>query len=333
MDFARPLNYTFPLMRGEDVRAVQQALIALRVQPPCGVPDGVFGYRSAAAVRAFQGNYNVAGRVTGGSLPVDGKVDEATWGALFVSAKGIQASSARIQAAAAAVEGPAEVTLPAHNPCLSAAQVQKVRAWMSTHFGPAIAAAVQGTPFDEDLIYAIACQETAPVWLPWIDKMSPDDILARCVFDASGDAENSRRDAFPANTAAFRAHFGDPSTQQLIDEANATRKLRGYAPAQWVYKGYGIFQYDLQNILNDQAFFGDRQWANFGACLERLMRELHEKLDAAHGSLLEAVRRYNGAGPAAELYAVDVMQMRRWSAAVAQPTSEGQAQTNETSVA
>jgi hypothetical protein len=47
----------------------------------------------------------------------------------------------------------------------------------------------------------------------------------------------------------------------------------------------------------------------------------------------QAERRYNGAAPAAELYAVDVMQMRRWSAAVAQPTSEGQAQTNETSVA
>jgi hypothetical protein len=46
-----------------------------------------------------------------------------------------------------------------------------------------------------------------------------------------------------------------------------------------------------------------------------------------------ACRRYNGAGPAAELYAVDVMQMRRWSAAVAQPMSEGQAPTNETSVA
>lgn len=49
------------------------------------------------------------------------------------------------------------------------------------------------------------------------------------------------------------------------------------------------------------------------------MRELNEKLTAAGGILQDAVRRYNGAGPAAETYAANVMQMRDWRATAAAP--------------
>jgi hypothetical protein len=35
--------------------------------------------------------------------------------------------------------------------------------------------------------------------------------------------------------------------REYVDlEANDTRKLRGFGPQHWVYKGYGLFQYDLQ---------------------------------------------------------------------------------------
>jgi hypothetical protein len=87
----------------------------------------------------------------------------------------------------------------------------------------------------------------------------------------------------------------------LIAEANATRKLRGYGPQQWVYKGYGIFQYDLQDVITDEAFFRERKWHDFEESLARVMKELKGKF-AVTGELWEAVRAYNGSGARAERY-------------------------------
>jgi Putative peptidoglycan binding domain len=314
MEFTRVLSYRFPLIRGEDVRGVQQALLALHIQPSCGIADGVYGSMTAAAVKSFQGQHNVAGRESGAALAVSGEVDELTWAALFNRAVAVNAPAARIQAAGQALTygGPISGGSVKPAPCLTPDKVRAVRDWMAGHFGPIINAVAPGNPVDADVVYAIACQETAASWLPWIDTMTPEEVLARCVFDASGDAPQTLRHAFPTNTDAFRAKFGSELTAQLIAEANATRMLRRLPPAQWVYKGYGIFQYDLQNILSDPDFFKNRQWSDFGACLNRLMREMQEKLAAAGGDLREALRRYNGAGPAAELYATNVLQMKEW---------------------
>ena len=30
--------------------------------------------------------------------------------------------------------------------------------------------------------------------------------------------------------------------------------LRGFRPQRQVYKGYGLFQYDLQHVIRDRAF-------------------------------------------------------------------------------
>jgi hypothetical protein len=87
---------------------------------------------------------------------------------------------------------------------------------------------------------------TAYFWLNFIDKKSVADVLARCVLDASGDYPGTERSAFPKNTHAFTAKYGDAFANMLIAEANATRKWRGFGPAAWVYKGYGLFQFDLQ---------------------------------------------------------------------------------------
>jgi putative peptidoglycan binding protein len=345
MEYTRELRYEFPLIRGEDVRAVQQALIALHIQPPCGAADGVFGKMTAVTVESFQRQYNLVGRSSGEALALDGAVGEQTWGAIFNRAIAVNATAARIQSAAVSIQAaavsiqPAAVSVPAAaaggpsaqtvaiqgqgpntagsvkpSPCLNAAHVQIVRNWMSSNFGAEIEAATAGSPFDVNLVCAIACQETALVWLPWIDTMSPQEVLTHCVFDASGDAPRTTRRSFPANTAAFRNKFGDAVTQQLINAANEMRSLRRMPPAQWVYKGYGIFQYDLQNMLTDPDFFVQGQWSDFRACLDRLMKLLHEKLNSAGGDLQEAVRRYNGEGAAAEQYAANVMQMRDWSA-------------------
>jgi len=122
----------------------------------------------------------------------------------------------------------------------------KAVTWMKTNFRTEIALAIKGTPFTVDHICAIACQETAYFWLNFIDKKSVADVLARCVLDASGDYPGTERSAFPKNTHAFTAKYGDAFANMLIAEANATRKWRGFGPAAWVYKGYGLFQFDLQ---------------------------------------------------------------------------------------
>src|SRR5262249_14836983 len=150
---------------------------------------------------------------------------------------------------------------------ISRAQAHTASRWMKSNFGDKIRQAVSGTAFSLDIVCGIACQETASVWLSWLNDHSVDEILARCVFDASGDYPGTQRSAFPRNTAIFRSRYGDEFTQMLIAEANATRALRDFGPKQWVYKGYGIYQYDLQHVTEDQAFFERKQWYQYDLCL------------------------------------------------------------------
>lgn len=194
-------------------------------------------------------------------------------------------------------------------------QAHTAAQWVKGNFGQAIGEAVSGTSFSVDIICGIACQETAYFWLSFIDRLSVADILGRCVLDASGDFPNTRRSAFPRNTAAFRARFGDDFTQELIDEANHTRELRGFHDAAWVYKGYGIFQYDLQNILVDEPFFREKQWYEFSSCMAKVMEELEGKY-AVQQDVWKAVRAYNGSGPSATDYANNVMQFASYSSQV-----------------
>ena len=317
MERTRDLRYQFPLVRGEDVRAVQQALIAARATPPCGVADGLYGDATSRSVSGFQ---------AGAGLDPSGIVDAATWAALFRAA-GTAASvplrganealpppaSAPVAAPPPAPAGPAPTS--ATPPPLSRVQAGRVKAWLMGNFTTQITSAIAGTPIDDNMVCAIACKETAPMWLGWTDKLSPADLLARCVFDASGDAEGTSRSAFPQNTAEFRARYPDLA-DMLIEEANRSRVLRNLGRAAWVYKGYGIFQYDLQHITTDEAFFRQRQWGDFDACIERLMREMRRTLGVSGGDLRGAVRRYNGSGARAEEYADHVMLMRFWLASV-----------------
>lgn len=320
MEFTREVAFRFPLCRGDDVRAIQQALTILQSEPPCGTVDGIFGGATKSAVIEFQRR---------SSLDANGVVDAATWTAMVQAAAQRQASvpqgaaSALVAAAARGGApapgialktaaspggpGPAPAELP-----VSRAQALRVRNWLMQNFGSAISQAIQGSPLDADLVAAIACKETANVWLAWIDRLGPADVLARCVFDGSGDVPGTSRSAFPRNAADFRARAGDAATDMLIDEANETRKLRGYAPQRWLYKGYGLLQYDLQHYLSDPSFFRDRQWRTIDACLDRFMTEMNAKLQAAGGDIPDAVRRYNGSGAKAEQYREHVMYIHGW---------------------
>ena len=188
--------------------------------------------------------------------------------------------------------------------------------WMKRQFGRKMTDRVDGTPFSLDLLCGIVCQETASHWLPFITTMTPERIVERCVYDASGDYPGTSRKAFPTNTAAFRHRYGDTFTEMLIAEANETRVLRGFKPKQWVYKGYGIFQYDLQHVVKNEAFFRDKQWYDFDVCLERAVGELTQKYKEQNGNLWEAVRAYNGSGRKARDYASNVRQFTARAAKV-----------------
>ena len=178
--------------------------------------------------------------------------------------------------------------------------------WLLDQFGPQLRQAAFG-PFSVDILCGMACKETMYFWQPRLSALSPEELIARCVLDGSGDVPGSSRSAFPRNTAAFRERFGNDFTDMLIDEANATRALRGFRPKQWVYKGYGIFQYDLQFVRTDPEFFRQKRWYSFANSLGKAIEELREK-HAIHNDLWRSVKAYNGSGPRATEYANDVME-------------------------
>lgn len=189
---------------------------------------------------------------------------------------------------------------------LSKEQVTRGAVWMHANFAVEMAAALRGKPYPAEIVCAIACKETGFIWIPRT-KMTPLALLPLLVGDASGDIDGHPRNAFPQNTAVFRARFGDDFADELITESNNARALRGLGAAEIVYKGYGIFQYDLQHVEEDEEFFRQRMWHQVDACFDRLTGELDECFTAAEGDTRDAVRRYNGSGPAAQLYADHVM--------------------------
>lgn len=303
MELTRDLSFRFPLMRGEDVRAVQQALTVLQTSPPCGVADGIFGNATRLAVMSFQ-------RKAG--LHDDGVVGINSWAAMFGRAVKQQEPLIAAGGKAAPLIKAAATTLPPKDMPLTQAQAIRARDWMMQNFGPQIEAAIANSPIDSNLVCAIAGKETAQQWLGWTTRVPAAQVLERCVFDASGDFPGTSRSAFPRNTAAFRAKVGDDLTDTLIAEANETRRLRGMSPEKWVYKGYGILQYDLQHFDTDPDFFTKKQWRDMTVCMDRFMREMNTKLAAANGDLRDAIRRYNGSGPRAEQYAEHVLQLYAW---------------------
>lgn len=190
----------------------------------------------------------------------------------------------------------------------------EAKTWLLSHFHINIEQAIEGTDFTVNLICAIACQETAQRWLLWIDKYDPETILQRCVFDASGDFPNTSRSAFPKNAADFHNKYGDEFTDMLISEGNKMRAMpqpgdaNGYNPSHFLYKGYGIFQYDLQAVLTDELFFRNKLWYNIDECCKRCIQELKSKQKRIGNDIWAIVKAYNGSGQAAENYSNNVKQ-------------------------
>jgi hypothetical protein len=179
--------------------------------------------------------------------------------------------------------------------------------WIKTNFGDDISNGLNGTIFDINLACAIACKESLYFWYNIRNTYDPNFIVGRCVLDASGDDPDSPRNPFPRNTPEFRSDYGDDVTNMLIAEANATRKIRGYKDANIVYKGYGIFQYDLQYIqTSNEEFYLQKKWYSIVECTDKLVMELMAKSQDT-SDYRTIVRRYNGSGNSAEKYADEVM--------------------------
>lgn len=184
---------------------------------------------------------------------------------------------------------------------------QELARWIKTNYGQQISGVLASSPFTLDIACAITCQESGIYLLPFTKRFAPDEALELCVFDASGDADGTSRGAFPRNTAEFRAQYDDDFTSMLIGEANKARAARKLPPMQWVYKGYGLFQYDLQNVKTDEVFFRQKLWGRFDECLKRLLVVLMRKY-AATNDVMQSIRAYNGSGQRADNYLANVQQ-------------------------
>lgn len=84
---ARELAWRFPLMRGDDVREVQRALI--RDGSLSGSADGIFGPATHDGVMAFQRKL----RARNPTIDVDGIVGRDTWSALFPRRASVQTAA------------------------------------------------------------------------------------------------------------------------------------------------------------------------------------------------------------------------------------------------
>lgn len=190
--------------------------------------------------------------------------------------------------------------------------------WLMAHYGDAVRA-VQTSRYTAALLCAIACQESGYVWYPFSKKGQHDaaQILRLMVLD-----NVSPRCAFPRNTDTFRH---DDRVQELlpmlIAASDASRVARGIKATGNLLYGYGIFQYDLQNILDDKPFWQDRPagappeqqglWGDFEACAARLIKELDRKFAAHPNDRAAAIAAYNGSGPNAKAYAGIILSYER----------------------
>ena len=192
---------------------------------------------------------------------------------------------------------------------ISLAQSKKVYDFLMLNYEQKFIDATHDTVFNKKHLVAIACQETAIMWVNWISKYDATTILKRCVLDGTGDTKDTQgqRSAFPKNKVDFVTRYPSSLLDMLIEEGNKTRQLRLLNSATILYKGYGVFQYDLQFIINDKIFFENKLWYNIDDCLVRVMKELNTKY-ASCNDVRTAIRKYNGSGQRAENYANNVLQ-------------------------
>ncbi|MGV1013719.1 MAG: hypothetical protein ACOYB4_01970 [Methyloceanibacter sp.] len=152
--------------------------------------------------------------------------------------------------------------------------------WFKRHFHRDIEAAIAGTPFDLDMMTALACQETGEIWSTLRKKpeLSVRQVVALCVGDTL-DQDRGRR-AFPRTKAHLIAkpngqRMFDIARQALVDMAAHVRSYRGAATRSNKFvHGFGIWQYDLQFFLVEPQYFLSKHYEKFDETLGKAVEEL-----------------------------------------------------------
>ena len=157
--------------------------------------------------------------------------------------------------------------------------------WFQTAFDSELQSAVAGTPFDIDLLSALAYQETGYLWQTlFAAGLKKNEVLALCVGETVDGVSGRGRRAFPRNKTQLLTHPQGPALFAVAREAlvRVARHIPGYAAAaanpDKFCRGFGIFQRDLQFFPSDPAFFLEARWADAGACFDRVIAELKEAL-------------------------------------------------------
>jgi len=158
--------------------------------------------------------------------------------------------------------------------------------WFKQQFRTEIEAALPGTPFDLDMIVAIACQETGYIWSVLRKKGLPlDRVVALCVGDTIDyKGPGKGRQAFPRNRALLIAA---PNGQPMFDIARGALEdmaafIPGYAssvanPDKFCH-GFGVFQRDLQFFKDDPDYFLQKRYEIFSGTLAQCLGELRRGL-------------------------------------------------------
>jgi hypothetical protein len=157
--------------------------------------------------------------------------------------------------------------------------------WFKQQFQREIEAAVHGTPFSLDMLTAVACQETGPIWQVLRKRqLSLGQILALCVGDTIDASGEKGRKAFPKTRADLVAKPNGEqmfaiARQSLVDMAQYISAYRSAAanPNKFCH-GFGIFQYDLQFFLVDPDYFLQKRYVDFDACTHRCIGELRNAM-------------------------------------------------------
>jgi hypothetical protein len=158
--------------------------------------------------------------------------------------------------------------------------------WLKRNFGSKIDAATKGTPFSQNMIIAIAMQETSYLWRRLIDKKEINEVLTLCVGDV---IDAPRRKAFPVSRKALERVSNGKEMFKIAREAlEAIAKIdKSYALAaknpNKFCRGFGLFQYDLQFFRTDKKYFLTKRWATFEGTLDKCISELKVKLKKTYG--------------------------------------------------
>jgi hypothetical protein len=240
MIYSRALRYQLPLMRGEDVLAVQLRLRQLGLDA-VGQPDGMFGRQTDTAVRQFQGAQG---------LKVDGIVGPRTWTMLFGTA---ETSSPEVVAAGGLPPAAGERIEAVLDELKQEHSFHDSVHWQLTPRGLVIAQGAPETTGGEPQTVRQVWQRFSQPIQEWAASFGipVELIIATICTETRGDPTAVREepgfvsDAATPNKASLgmmqtlistaRDVLGDPSINRLwlLDPSNSIRAGTAYIASQW----------------------------------------------------------------------------------------------------